>query len=325
MKVIKSKWVFAIPVIIILSAVIIWAAGLNDEENIIVGIVEIDEIDVASKIPGRIEELYVREGDKVLKGQILAKFESKEIDAKIAQAKGAMEAAKSKVDMANKGARYEEIIAVEKLYMQAKEQFDFANKTKNRLENLYKDSVISTHEYDEINFKYNTAKDQMEAAKAKYDLVLKGAREEEKNGAEGLYHQTEGAYNETIAYYKELELRAPTDGEVSNRIADQGEVIASGYPIFTIINPREYYVVLQLKENELGNLKLGDSFKGEVPALKNKSVDFKINFISPMADFASWKPTNQKGDFDLKTFEVHLKSELPIENIRPGMTVRIKI
>ena len=106
MKVIKSKWVFAIPVIIILSAVIIWAAGLNDEENIIVGIVEIDEIDVASKIPGRIEELYVREGDKVLKGQILAKLESKEIDAKIAQAKGAMEAAKSKVDMANKGFQY---------------------------------------------------------------------------------------------------------------------------------------------------------------------------------------------------------------------------
>lgn len=325
MKIQKSRLVLSIPLIIIFTAIVFWAAGINNNENYKIGIVEIDEVDVASKIPGRIEELNVREGDFVSKGQILARLESKEIDAKVGQAKGVLEAAKSKLDMANKGARDEEKIATEKLFMQAKHQFEFASKTKERFDNLYKDSVISHQEYDEITFKYNAAKDQMEAAEAKYNMVMKGARNEEKSAAEGLYHQAENAYSEAMAYHSELQLISPIDGQISNKIADQGEIIASGYPVFTIINPKEYYIVLQIREDELSNIKIGEYFYGTISALENKQIEFKVTYISPMADFATWKPTNQKGDFDLKTFEIHLKSDEPIENIRPGMTVKINL
>ena len=325
MKIQKSRLVLSIPLIIIFTAIVFWAAGVNNNGNYKIGIVEIDEVDVASKIPGRIEELKVREGDHVFKGQVLARLESKEIDAKVGQAKGVLEAAKSKLDMANKGARDEEKIATEKLFMQAKHQFEFASKTKERFDNLYKDSVISHQEYDEITFKYNAAKDQMEAAEAKYNMVMKGARDEEKSAAEGLYHQAENAYNEAMAYHSELQLISPIDGQISNKIADQGEIIASGYPVFTIINPKEYYIVLQIREDELNNIKMGDYFYGTISALENKQIEFKVTYISPMADFATWRPTNQKGDFDLKTFEIHLKSDEPIENIRPGMTVKINL
>ena len=325
MKIQKSHVVLAIPIIIIFTALVFWASGINDNGNYKIGVVEIDEVDVASKIPGRIETLNVKEGDKVIKGDVLAILESKEIDAKVGQAEGAMNAAKSKLDMVNKGAREEEKLATEKLYMQAKHQFEFADKTKKRFNNLLKDSVISIQEFDEIEFKYKAAKDQMEAAEAKYKMVMKGAREEEKGAVAGLYQQAENAYNEAMAYYSELEIKSPIDGEVSNRIADEGEIFASGYPVFTIINPKEYYVVLQVREDELGNIKLGDYFYGTVPALGNEQFEFKVNYISPMADFASWKPTNQKGDFDLKTFEVHLRSDEPIENMRPGMTVKINL
>ncbi len=325
MKIQKSHILLAIPIIIIFTALVFWASGINDSENYKLGIVEIDEVDVASKIPGRIETLYVKEGDKVVKGEVLARLESKEIDAKVGQATGAMNAAKSKLEMVRKGARDEEKLATEKLYMQAKHQFEFVNKTKERFNNLLKDSVISMQEYDEIEFKYKAAKDQMEAAEAKYNMVMKGAREEEKSAVEGLFQQAENAYNEAMAYYSELELKSPIDGEVSNKIADVGEIVASGYPVFTIINPKEYYVVLQVREDELGNIKLGSSFSGTVPGLANERFDFKVVYISPMGDFATWKPTNQKGDFDLKTFEVHLRSDEAIKNIRPGMTVRINL
>lgn len=325
MKIQKSHILLAIPIIIIFTALVFWASGINDSENYKLGIVEIDEVDVASKIPGRIESFYVKEGDKVAKGEVLARLESKEIDAKVGQATGAMNAAKSKLEMVRKGARDEEKLATEKLYMQAKHQFEFVNKTKERFNNLLKDSVISMQEYDEIEFKYKAAKDQMEAAEAKYNMVMKGAREEEKSAVEGLFQQAENAYNEAMAYYSELELKSPIDGEVSNKIADVGEIVASGYPVFTIINPKEYYVVLQVREDELGNIKLGSSFSGTVTALANERFDFKVVYISPMGDFATWKPTNQKGDFDLKTFEVHLRSDEAIKNIRPGMTVRINL
>lgn len=325
MKLKKSHILLAIPIIIIFTALVFWASGVNDSENYKLGIVEIDEVDVASKIPGRIESFYVKEGDKVAKGDVLARLESKEIDAKVGQATGAMNAAKSKLEMVRKGARDEEKFAAEKLYMQAKHQFEFVNKTKERFNNLLKDSVISMQEYDEIEFKYKAAKDQMEAAEAKYSMVMKGAREEEKSAVKGLFQQAESAYNEAMAYYSELELISPIDGEVSNKIADVGEIVASGYPVFTIINPKEYYVVLQVREDELGNIKLGSSFSGTVTALGNEQFDFKVVYISPMGDFATWKPTNQKGDFDLKTFEVHLRSDETISNIRPGMTVRINL
>lgn len=325
MKIQKSHILLAIPIIIIFTALVFWASGVNDSDNYKLGIVEIDEVDVASKIPGRIESFYVKEGDKVAKGDVLARLESKEIDAKVGQATGAMNAAKSKLEMVMKGARDEEKLATEKLYMQAKHQFEFVNKTKERFNNLLKDSVISIQEYDEIEFKYLAAKDQMEAAEAKYNMVMKGARDEEKSAVEGLFQQAENAYNEAMAYYSELELKSPIDGEVSNKIADIGEIVASGYPVFTIINPKEYYVVLQVREDELDNIKLGSSFSGTVTALGNERFDFKVVYISPMGDFATWKPTNQKGDFDLKTFEVHLRSDEAISNIRPGMTVRINL
>ena len=325
MKIQKSHILLAIPVIIIFTAFAFWTVGIDNKENYKLGIIEIDEVDVASKIPGRIEKLNVNEGDKVSKGEVLAILESKEIDAKVGQAIGAMNAAKSKYELVNKGARYEEKLAAEKLYMQAKHQFEFASKTKQRFNNLLAESVISQQEYDEVEFKYNAAQDQMEAAEAKYNMVLKGAREEEKRAVQGLLQQAENAYSEAMAYHSELELKSPIDGEISNKIADSGEIIASGYPVFTIINPKEYYVVLQVREDELGNLKLGKAFSGTVTALRTEPFEFKVTYISSMGDFATWKPTNQKGDFDLKTFEVHLRSDEPIENIRPGMTVKISL
>lgn len=325
MKVKASKIILAIPIIIVLSSIIFWASGINDESGFIIGVVEIDEIDIASKIPGRVKQVNVNEGDRITKGQVLARLESKELDAKLGQAQGVLLAAQNKLALVNIGAREEEKRAVLNLFMQARHQFEYASKTWERFNNLLKDSVISKQEFDEIDFKYKAAKNQMEAAKAKYDMVLKGAREEEKRAVKGQYNQAQNVYNEALAYYEELEIKSPISGEVSNSIVNSGEVIASGFPILTLINPKDYYVVLQIREDNLSRFKMGDYLSGSVPALDNNSYNFKITFMAPMGDFATWKPTNQKGDFDLKTFEIHLKSDEPIKQMRPGMTVKINL
>jgi HlyD family secretion protein len=156
-------------------------------------------------------------------------------------------------------------------------------------------------------------------------MVMKGARYEEIEGAEALYHQAENAYNEALAYHVELNLVAPAAGEISKRISDNGEVIASGYPIFTIINPNDSRVVLQLKEDQMAQIKNHKSYYGKVPALGSGTYEFTVTYISSMADFATWKATNQKGDFDLKTFEIHLKPKNHIDGLRPGMTVQIDL
>lgn len=323
MKIRKSHILFLIPIIIILTAIAFWVTGINEEENYIVGIVEVDAVDVASKLPGRIEEMIVKEGDKVLKGDVLARLESKEIDAKVSQALGAMEAAKSKLSLVKSGARKEEKLAVEKTRMQAGHQLEYATKTRERFVNLLQDSVIAQQEFDEIDFKYKVAKEQLAVADAKLSMVMQGARKEEKLAVAGLVKQAEGAYNEAMAYYKELEIISPIDGEVVSKIADAGEIIASGYPLFSIVNPEDYYVVLQIREDELGEIKVGEFFDGTVSALGDHQYKFKVSYISSMGAFATWKPTNRKGDFDLKTFEVRLRCDESIENFRSGMTVKI--
>lgn len=325
MKALKNKGVLLIPVVLILAAVVVLVLqSAEPKVTVVTGMVETKEIDVASKIPGRVDSVLVQKGQRVHRGELLAHLESKEIDAKVAQAKAVMEAAKAKWDMARRGARPEEKEAVEKLYLQAKHQFEFARKTYERVQQVYKDSVISAQKMDEVTFKYNAAKEQMEAAKAKYDMVLKGARKEQIRAAEALFRQAEGAYREALAYQKETRLVSPIDGIVQDLVADQGEIVAAGYPVITLIQPQDAWVVLQLREDQLKGIKLGDVFKGTIPAL-DKQVDFKVDYIASMADFATWKATNQKGDFDLKTFEIHLRPLKPVQGLRAGMTVRVEL
>jgi len=326
MKKNKSIIILSVPVIIALVAIIVLIVNASgSEENVITGIVESTEVDVASKIPGRIDTVFVAEGDMVKKGQILAHLESKEMDAKLEQTRGVVNAAKSKMDMAHNGARPEEKEAAEKMYFQAKHQFELAEKTWNRIQSLYNDKVISTQEKDQVEFQYKAAKEQMEAAKAKYEMVIKGARIEEISGAEALFYQAQNAYNEVLAYHQELNLLAPITGEVSKRITDPGEIIASGYPLFTVVDPNDNWVVLQIKEDQMAKVKKGERFTGKIPALGNIEVNFVVSYISPMADFATWKPTHQKGEFDIKTFEVRLRSEKPVDGLRAGMTVNLNL
>jgi HlyD family secretion protein len=208
--------------------------------------------------------------------------------------------------------------------LQAKHQFEFTEKTYKRFKELYKDSLISLQSFDEIEFKYNATNAQYQAAKANYEMALNGARDEEIEAVTAIYNQAVNAYKEAKAYEEELELKAPVDGEVYNIISDAGEVIASGYPVFSLMIENDDYVVIQVREDEMSKIKMGEKFKGKVTAL-NKESEFKVKYISPMADFATWRPTNQKGEFDLKTFEVRLYPVEPLEGLRPGMTVNIKL
>lgn len=322
----RANKLLYIPVIILVIAVaVILVQAIVPDARVVTGMVEVTELDLSSKLPGRIDSLLVREGQRVRAGQLLAVLESKEIDAKVEQARGVMEAARAKLDMARNGARKEEKIAVEKFYRQAEHQFDLAQKTWERAKSVYADSVISDQEFDQIEFKYKAAKEQLEAAEAKYQMVLNGAREEQIRAAEALFHQAENAYKEALAYQQETRITAPADGEVFSCVADAGEIIAAGYPIITLVNPNDAWIVLQLREDQLKGLKVGDRLSGDFPALDISDVELQVDYIAAMADFATWRATNQKGDFDLRYFEIHLRPVNPVEGLRPGMSARIHL
>ena len=308
--------------VVIIIGFLIFADSSNTE--VLTGLVETNEIDVSSKIPGRIDKLLVTEGDMVHKGDTLIILESKEFDAKLGQGKGLVGAALSKYQMATNGARPEEIDAAKNLYLQASEQYNLAQKTNNRVQKLFKDEVVSAQERDQAEAQFNGAKAQMDAAKDRYDMAKKGARVEEIAGAKALYEQAEGAYSEIDAYHKELYIKSPVAGEVYKKLNDAGEIISAGYPVITIVDPNDYYVTFNVKEDLLPRFKNGATVQVEIPAL-DKKVDMKIYYIAAMADYATWKATHEKGSFDLKTFEVRVKPENKIDGLRPGMTIRVTV
>lgn len=318
----RSKIILSIPVVIVIIALVVVILHIvAPEKTEYYGVTETTQIDVSSKLPGRIDSVFVKEGEWVKKGDILARLESKEMDAKVEQARGAMEAARQKMLMAQRGARPEEKETAEKLYQQAKAQYEFAEKTWNRIQRIFRDSLISTQERDQAEFQYIAAREQMEAARARYEMVQRGARSEEVAAATALYHQALNAYNEACAYQKELFLKSPADGEVYKIIVDEGEMIAAGYPVITIVKPADAWVVFQLREDQMKDVVQGKRFDGRIRALADEHHEFIVTYLAPMSDFATWKPTHQKGDFDLKTFEIHARPVTPVPNLRAGMTV----
>jgi HlyD family secretion protein len=326
MKISKSTFALLIPVLVIIVAVIMLIfSGDDKDEGIMLGMFEAPVVNVSSMIPGRVKKILVDEGDRVEKDQLVFTLETKIMDAKVGQAEGFVKAAESLVTKARTGAREEQKRALRNQYQMAKSQFDFAEKTYKRFQVLYADSIISEQEMDEMTFKYNAAKDAMNAAKALYDMAEKGARPEDIKAAEATYQQAKNVYDEAMAFYEQLDIKAPVSGLVSSKIAEEGEVMAPGFPVITIMIPEKIYAVLNVREDKLSHFKKGDIFKGIVPGLGNKEIEVKVSYIAVMPDFATWAPTKAKGEFDLKTFEVRLKPTKEIPDLRPGMTIRIKI
>jgi len=323
----KHIFILIIPILIVAIGLLVlfFFKPNKNEQRVFVGLFETTEIKVASEIPGRIDSIFVKLGESVKKGQVLATIESDVLDAKIQQVEGMYSAVESVNEKANKGARAQQIQAANDKYEMAKSQYVFAENSYNRVYNMFKDSLVSTQKMDEITFKRDAAKKQMNAAKSIYDMVVEGARIEDKKAVKGQLNAVAGKVKEAKAFYKELKIVAPVDGEISAKLAEEREVMPAGYPIFTIQKLEDIHAVLNVRESFLTNFKIGSEVRGTLPAFNNDMYTFKVTFIAPMADFADWIPTSDKGRLDMKTFEIHLTPTEKIKGLRPGMSVNIKI
>ncbi|WP_179338422.1 HlyD family secretion protein [Winogradskyella ludwigii] len=320
----KSHIILSIPILIIVFSIVYFLLESNTaEQDIYVGMLETTEVNVSSEISGRVNSILIEKGNTVKKGQVLATLEPDILDAKKGQAEGMVKAASSLIEKAKTGARIEEVNALKNQYLMAKSQFDFAEKSYKRYRALYADSIISKQEIDEVQFKFDAAKEQMNAAKSMWEMGKKGTRKEDIKAAQGSYESAQSAFNEVEAFYDELKIIAPTSGIISNQIAEEGEVIAAGYPLLTVQIPEKIYAIFNVREDDLSDFKMNTVYKAKVPGLGNDEINFKVTYISPMADFATWVPIKAKGEYELKSFEIHLKPQERIAELRPGMSIQI--
>lgn len=309
-------------IIAIICVVGILTFGKTDE--IIQGQAEANEYRVSSKVPGRILEFRVHEGQYVKAGDTLAIIEAPEVAAKMAQAEAVKTAAEAQNTKAEKGARQEQIQAAYEMWQKAKTGREITEKSYNRINNLYKEGVVSAQKYDEVKAQYDAAISTEKAAKAQYSMAVNGAQEEDKEMAAAQVKQAEGVVAEVTSYINETILTAYADGEVTEIYPHVGELVGTGAPIMSVSIMDDMWATFNVREDYLLQMQVGAEFDAYIPAL-NQTTTMTVNFIKDLGDYAAWKATKQTGQYDLKTFEVRAVPTSEVQGLRPGMTVLYKI
>lgn len=296
---------------------------LDRDPEIIQGEVEVSEYRVSSKVPGRILELRVKEGDYVHVGDTLAILDAPEVRAKKTQAQSAEDAAAAMSDMARAGARQEQVSGAYQLWQQAKAGLEIAQKTYERVQRLYDEGVMTAQKRDEALANYKALQAQEKAAKSQYDMAMNGARQQEKRAAQAQVTRARGAVQEVQSYLRETVQISNVEGEVSSIYPRVGELVGTGSPIMSISVMSDLWGTFNVREDKLNGLKIGDTFTAFVPAF-NKELKMKVFYIKDEGSFAVWKATKANGQYDLKTFEVKARPEEVFEGLRPGMSLVIK-
>ncbi|MDE6298579.1 MAG: efflux RND transporter periplasmic adaptor subunit [Muribaculaceae bacterium] len=308
-----------IVLLVIAGLAIFGFLAIKQGPDTIQGQADATEVRISGKLPGRVEEFYVEEGSKVKAGDTLVKIHSSLIDARLAQAEAMEDAAAATNARVDAGTRSQIINSAMEVWKQAQAASGIAQKTYQRMQNLFEKGVVSEQKRDEAKAAYQAAQAGEAAAKSQYDLAKAGAQKEDKLASQAMVNVAKGGVKEVKAILEDQYLIAPCDGEITDIYPNISELVATGAPIMSL-QKDDHWVVFNVRETVLKDIKLGTTIKVYIPAL-DIHTDAKVFYIRDLGTYANWQATKSTGDFDARTFQVKARPEKKIENLRPGMSV----
>ena len=309
--------------VVALLAYGVWRAS-QPPPAVFQGQMEARETDIAPKVTARIAQVLVAEGDQIAAGATLMRTDSPEVAAKLAQAIAAQQAAQAVADKAQNGTRPQELEMARLQWQRAQAAADLAQTSLKRIDGLAREGLVAAQKRDEADTNFKTSRDQAATAKAQYDLARIGARPEDKAAASAQARQVAGVVAEAEAAKAETELKSPVAGEVAKVLARVGELSPQGVAVVTVVDLKDQWVVLNVREDHLQRFAKDAEFDAVLPALGNKAVRFKVFYSAALPDFATWRATRAGQGFDARTFEVHARPATPVEGARPGMSVLVQ-
>ena len=295
----KSKKYIAIAFVVVLIVVVIVSTvgilSLKNKPEILQGQAEATEIRISGKLPGRIDKFLVEEGQDVLKGDTLVVINSPEIVAKYDQVDAIKNAAVYENQKIEEGTRKQIVESAYQLWMKSKSDLELATTTYNRISSLYRDSVVTSQRKDETEAIYKAALAGERAAFQQYQMALDGARKQDRESSQSMVD------------------------------AARSELVGPGTPIMSLVVLEDAHVVLNVREDLMPHFRMKGKFKGDVPALARKGIEFEIYYISPLGSYSTWKSTKQVGSYDMRTFEIKARPTAPLTDLRPGMSVLVNL
>lgn len=312
-------------IFIVIAVVVTVGLCMPDREEVIQGQAETSDYRISSKVPARILEIRVSEGDMVKKGDTLVVLEAPDIEARLKQAEAAYKAAQAIEQKALTGSRQEQIQSAYEVWQKAIAAREVAEKTYNRINRLFESGVMAEQKRDEAFANYRAMMASENAARSQYEMAVKGSRHEDINAARAQVSRAEGAVREVSSYIDETVLLASDDGVVTEIFPECGELVGSGAPIMNVAKTHEFWFTFNVREDMLPGLKVGKEVSVYVPAY-DKDVKVRITRVKEVGSFATWKATKALDKFDLKTFEIQASPVNPsdLDGLRGGMSAIMK-
>lgn len=320
----ESKILLISLCVIILVVVILAVVGfllINKPKEVIQGQVEATAIKISGKLPGRVEVFYVREGDSVKEGDTLVHIHSSVVEAKLQQAQAMTTAAKAQNRKVDAGARTQIIQSARDLWLQAQTAREIAQKTYNRMESLYVQGVVSAQKRDEAQAAYKAAQAAEDAAWNQYNLAQSGAQQEDKQSSAAMVTAAQGGEKEVEAILQDQYLLSPCNGIVDEIYPQQGELVALGAPIMSVLRGDDRWITFNVREELLNDLPIGKEIYVVIPALGEMETKAQVYYVRDMGDYAVWRATKATGEWDSRTFKIKARPLEQLPNLRPGMSV----
>ncbi|AWV97110.1 HlyD family secretion protein [Arcticibacterium luteifluviistationis] len=289
------------------------------------GQVKFETISVSNKLAGRISKIYVQEGQTVKQGDTLAIIYIPEVNAKMMQTEGAITAAKGQLNMALKGATLEQLGQIDGQIDAAKAQLNFAQESYNRLQAMYKDSLISLQSFDEVKMKRDMAKAQISALQAKRKEVSQSARTEQIDQAKGQLNRALGAKEEVLSAADEKVMTAPVDMTIETISLQEGELLTPGYALFNGYQKNSMFFRFTIPESKIYDFKVDQELTLINPYIEQET-SAKIIAIKQLAHYADITSTSPLYELSESIYELKVipTSDVSKQSFFLNATVLIK-
>ncbi len=310
-------------VVLILAVALLALVGflfVNRTDEYLEGQAEATSLRISGKLPGRVAEIYVEEGQAVHKGDTLVHIHSSLAEARLYQAEAVKQATAAQNSKIDQGTRPQIVQGAYELWQQAKAAREIAEKTYNRMEALYKQDVVSAQKRDEAQAAFSAAKAAESAAQSQYNLAKEGAQRQDKQSSLAMVDAAQGSVMEVEALLQDQYLTAPCDGEIDVIYPHESELVAMGAPIMSLLKTDDKYVTFNVRETMLSKLPMGKEIEIRIPAL-DKTMKATVYYVRDLGSYATWRATKATGDWDSKTFQVKARPAEQLPDLRPGMTV----
>lgn len=314
-------WTMGLVILAVAVIAVIGFVFLNRPDELIEGQVEGTTVRISGKLPGRVIEFFVEEGDTVQAGDTLVRIHSAVVEAQLTEAQAMQEVARAQNRKVDAGTRSQIIQAAADMVAQAQAAVTIAKKTYERMENLYKEGVVSEQKRDEAKAAYDGARAAKATAESNLSLARAGAQSEDKQSTEALVQAAGGAVSQVNAVLADSYLTAPFDGTIDQIYPEPGELVAMGTPIMSLLRADKRWITFNVREELLENLPMGKKIKVMVPALGKKEIEAEVYYIRDMGSYATWRSTKSNGSWDSRTFQIKARPTEKIDGLRPGMSI----